>query len=62
MKAHTPQNKNAAAVIIGLSLDIGISQEEYRQDDHDNVPAREDETRNRFQPVKKTISGSKNKN
>ena len=43
MKAHTPQNKNAAAVIIGLSLDIGISQEEYRQNDHDDVPTREDQ-------------------
>ena len=38
---HGPQNEDTATVIVALSLDISISEQEDRKDDSDNIPSRE---------------------
>jgi hypothetical protein len=38
-----PENEDAAAMVVALSLDVGIGHEEYREDNDHHIPAGEDQ-------------------
>lgn len=41
--AHLPQNKDTSTVIVTLSFDIRVCQQEDGQNDHYDIPTREDQ-------------------
>lgn len=44
---HVREDQSAASVIVAAGFDIGISQQEDGEDDGDNIPLRENQTRTR---------------
>lgn len=46
-----PENKDAPSVVVTLGLDVGIGEQENREDDGDDIPSREDETNNSVNPL-----------
>lgn len=43
--ANVPENQDTSTVIVTLGFDVGVSHQEHRQDDGDNIPARENQSR-----------------
>lgn len=46
MTLNTPEDENASPMIITLRLDVRVSHQEDGQDDDNNIPPRENESRN----------------
>lgn len=43
--ANVPENQDTSTVIVTFGFDVGVSHQEHRQDDGDNIPARENQSR-----------------
>lgn len=42
-KDKIAEDENATAVVVTLGLDVSVGHQEHRQDDGDDIPAREDQ-------------------
>lgn len=55
--ADIPENQDTSTVIVTLGFDVGVSHQEHRQDDGDNIPAREDQSRTGLVSIARTQDG-----
>lgn len=42
--ADIPKDENAPTMVVTLGLDISVGHEEYREDDDNNIPSRQNQT------------------
>lgn len=46
-----PENEDATTMVVALCFDVGISHQEHRENESDDIPSREDESEGGYQLV-----------
>ena len=43
LQPHSPENKDTSTVVVALGFNVTVGQQEDRENDHDDIPTREDQ-------------------